>query len=202
MNPLLLATCLLGAPANPNPWQEVDESNGITVWAREVPSSSIREVKAEAIVNLPMEQIWAVLRDVTQYVDFMPYVVEAKVLGPAPGGGTIEYQLLDPPLVDKRDYALTVTLEHGPTLTTWRRRWSATKDQGPPLREGVVRLTICEGAWTLERLGSRSTRVEYYLYTDPGGSIPAWMANKANTTSVPTLLDAVRQRAADPTWRR
>jgi ribosome-associated toxin RatA of RatAB toxin-antitoxin module len=198
---VLLVAAALTTPPNPNPWQELDESNGITVWAREVKGTSVREVKAEAIVNQPIERLWQVLADVPKYVEFMPYVVEARELGPAPGGGMLEYQLLDPPLVDRRDYALTVTVEHGPTRTTWRRSWTPAKGLGPPRQDGVVRLEICDGSWTLERLGSRSTRVEYYLFTDPGGSIPAWIANKANTTSVPALLDAVRQRAADPTWK-
>ncbi len=63
-------------------------------------------------------------------------------------------------------------------------------------------MTVCDGTWTVERLGSQSTRLEYWLYTDPGGSIPTWIANKANNTSVPDLLDAVRKRAHDPQWKK
>ncbi len=201
---LAIAVALCAPPGlrdNPNPWIETKESDGLRVWTREVPSSSIREVKAEAVVNQPIARLWEVLADVPRYTEFMPYVVEARVLETVGATQALEYQLLDPPLVDKRDYALLVTVEHGEQLTVWRRSWTVAAGKGPPLRDGVIRLQVCDGTWTLEKLGSRSTRVEYYLYTDPGGSIPAWIANKANTTSVPALLDAVRQRARDPEWR-
>ena len=56
---------------------------------------------------------------------------------------------------------------------------------------------VNEGSWTLEALdGGRRTRATYYLYTDPGGSIPKWIANKANTMALPDLFEAIRKRAA------
>jgi len=70
------------------------------------------------------------------------------------------------------------------------------------LRDGVVRISTCEGYWSLERLSPASTRVIYWLYTDPGGSIPAWIANKANKTSVPDLMRAVPRALAQPEWQR
>jgi hypothetical protein len=59
-----------------------------------------------------------------------------------------------------------------------------------------------KGNWTIEKLTDTQTRITYYLYTDPGGSIPNWIANKANKQSVPDLLDAVRKRAANPAYKR
>ena len=45
------------------------------------------------------------------------------------------------------------------------------------------------------------THLTYWLYTDPGGSIPNWIANKANTISLPDVMRAIAKRAEDPTWK-
>ena len=48
--------------------------------------------------------------------------------------------------------------------------------------------------WKLEsRDNGTQTFVTYYLFTDPGGAIPGWVANRANTTAVPNVLLAVRR---------
>jgi hypothetical protein len=200
---LLLPTLAAAAPVNPNAWEEVKNSDGIRVIARDVPGSNIRELQAEAVVAATAETIWAVVSDVPHYTEFMPYVIEtALVPGDAGPNGRYEYQLIDPPLVDKRDYTLKVVSEEKPAEGKYRRDWVPANDKGPGLKDSVVRVTICEGFWQVERLTDKTARVTYWLYTDPGGNIPAWMANKANTTSVPDLMRAVRSRSLNPKWRR
>jgi len=46
--------------------------------------------------------------------------------------------------------------------------------------------------------GGKRTRATYALFTDPGGSIPSFIANKANTTALPDLFAAVRKLSAAP----
>ena len=59
-----------------------------------------------------------------------------------------------------------------------------------------MRLTRISGSWTLEPLeGGRRTRAVYRLLTDPGGSIPGFIANRANTSALPRLFAQVRKRA-------
>ena len=187
---------------NPNPWQEVNKNDNVVVWAREVPHSNVREVRAEGIINAPAERVWEVLGDNTHFVDFMPYVVETHVVAPNGSGGHYEYTLLNPPLVSKRDYTLDVTLLEDPDGGAYIRSWTTANHKGPPPQDGTVRLEVVEGNWTLERIDPTHTRATYTLHTDPGGSIPGWMANKANTTSLPDLINAVRHRSLDPNWHR
>ena len=63
-------------------------------------------------------------------------------------------------------------------------------------RPGVVRVKLDTGSWLLEpREGGKKTFVTYYLHTDPGGSLPAWVADKANKSSMPDVMRAVRKQA-------
>ena len=184
--------------ANTNVWDEVYKSDGITVWTRDVPKSSIREVKAQAIIDLDMQSIWAVLDDVPHYKEFMPYIEAAKILPNRIEGGYYVYQHIAPPFVNERDYTVKVVFTKTDTL--WQRRWTSANEIGPKEKESLVRVKINKGNWTLKKLGPKKTLLCYWLYTNPGGSIPAWIANKANKTSVPHLLKAVRSRAIDPKW--
>ena len=66
-----------------------------------------------------------------------------------------------------------------------------------PEKDGIVRVKINTGAWILAPLaGGKRTRITYRVSTNPGGSIPTWLANKSNTTAIPDLFKAVRKRAA------
>ena len=198
-----LALLLLAVPDNPNAWTEVNNDDGIRVWARDVPGSNIREVKAESVIAAPAETVWAVVNDQPHYTEFMPYAKEVRVFSEDAGtNARYEYQLIDPPLVSRRDYTLQATFDANPAEGRYRRSWTAANDKGPKPRQDVVRVTVCEGYWQIERLTDKTARVTYWLYTDPGGSVPTWMANKANTTSVPNLMRAVRNRSLNPNWRR
>jgi hypothetical protein len=200
MNALWLL--LLTALPNPNPWQAIKDSDGVQVWARAVPDSPVREVKAQSVIEAPVSRVWYVLGDLEHYTEFMPYVEEARVLSSAGADARYEYLRLDPPLVSKRDYVLKTTLEINEQTGVYVRRFQAISDRGPPPQDGTVRLNLVDGSWTLERIDATHTLATYWLHTDPGGSLPAWITNKANNTSVPDLLAAVRQRSLNPAWKR
>lgn len=201
--PIIVSLAVIAAVGtNPNPWQEAHSTPDITVYTREVPESNIREVKAESIITAPLERVWDVITDIEHFTEYLPYVIEARVIAQGKGDSRFEYLRLDPPLVSKRDYTLKVTSEKDPVKGKFVRQWTAANDQGPPPREDSVRLKICDGSWTLERLDDKRTRITYWLYTDPGGSVPGWLANKANTRSLPDLLHAVQMRSVDPAWTR
>lgn len=200
---LILAALLFAAPENPNAWNEVKNDEGTRVFARDVPGSNIREVKVEAVIAAPAERVWAVVTDQEHYVEFMPYVVEVQILGADAGPGSrYEHHLVDPPVVSRRDYTLKATLETNAAEGRYRRSWTVANENGPAPIDGVVRVKTADGYWQVERLTAESAKVTYWLYTDPGGSVPGWAANKANTTSVPNMIRAVRQRSLNPKWRR
>jgi ribosome-associated toxin RatA of RatAB toxin-antitoxin module len=192
----------MAAPEGPAAWELVnEEADGVRVFRRDAAASDLAEAKAELIVNLPAERIWKVILDIESYPQFMPYVEEIKVMA-ADATGRYVYHRIDPPLVDGREYTLRMIDTVDSAKGIWLRSWSLADDKGPPPREDQVHLKVSDGSWRLEKLGTTSTRVTYWVYTDPGGSIPTWIANKANTISLPDVMRAVAQRAKDPTWKR
>jgi ribosome-associated toxin RatA of RatAB toxin-antitoxin module len=200
MQLLLVLVTMFAAEATEAPWEQANDKNGIRVWVRDVPGESVREVKGEKTVAASVARIIEVLADVEHYTEFMPYVEEARVLERF-DGGHYEYQVLNPPFVSRRDLVVKLTYTTDAATGIYRRIWVETTTQAPPVRSGIVRLQVNRGGWTLEPLGNGQTRVTYFVHTDPGGSLPTWIANKANTSSIPDLLKAVESRAQNPSWK-
>ena len=201
----VLAIVLAQAPAvadNPHPWKELRSGPNMRLWSRDVENSEVREVRATSIIPAPPERVWEVITDIDHYTEFMPYIIEGRVVAKDDDGSQLEYMRLEPPLVDKRDYTLKLTSHQDPEKGVYSRHWTTSNDRGPPPRSDHIRLELCDGSWTLRRTPDGKTQVTYWLYTNPGGSVPAWIANQANTRSLPDLLKAVHKRSVDPSWTR
>jgi polyketide cyclase/dehydrase/lipid transport protein len=194
-----LSLLVLLAGANETAWQQVARDDGIIVLARKPEGGSVAEVKATALVEAPPHDVWRVIRDYTNYTKTMPYTDESRVLASEQDGKVIVFHcLVNAPLVDKRDFIIRIRDE-----SDWKdgkgflkTAWTVTTDGAPAEREDVVRVKLNDGYWLLEpREEGKKTFVTYYLYTDPGGSLPKWIADKANKTSVPDVLRAVRKHS-------
>ena len=70
-------------------------------------------------------------------------------------------------------------------LTASAREWTAK----------AVQVTRTEGGWFLVDLGDGRTLVEYVVASDPGGAIPAGVANRFAASGIAGTLDAMRRLA-------
>ena len=202
MTSLLLLSLVVLAAAEPH-WEQSADVDGIKIFARQRPDAEVREMKAISLVDATPHEIWDAIRDYDNYTKTMPYTVEAKVLSKEQGGKLIYfYSRLDMPLVSSRDYIIKIVDE-----SAWKDgmgflkvSWTAANDKDAlvPLKEGVVRVRINDGYWLLEpREDGKKTLATYYLYTSPGGSIPNWIADKANGIAVPKVILAIKKIVAE-----
>jgi hypothetical protein len=199
--PLLTALLLAQPIAYTEPWVDTGESNGVHVWYRDIEAENGRQIKGQTVIPVAPAQVWAVLEDVAHYVEFMPYLKELRVLEET-AAACLVYERVDPPVVDARDYTVRVEREANLETQTYRRSWTLANDKGPPPREGTVRVIVNAGGYVLEPHGPNETLITYTLLTNPGGSIPHWLAKRANSSSVPDLLNAIRHRSVDASWKR
>jgi hypothetical protein len=109
----------------------------------------------------------------------------------------VAYARLDFPVVDDRDYTITVVdekklAEDG--TGEYVQRWNVA-DGVLPERDGVVRLKYNEGTWEVTPKGEGKTHIVYKFTVDPGGSIPSWLAGFGQKDGVLNTLKAVQERA-------
>jgi len=187
-----------GLAAEPR-WEIATQKEGITVFARKAEGENIAEVKAVGLIQAPCEEVWKILIDLDNYTRNMPYTEVARSLGSEDNGKTLYfYTVLNAPFVSRRDYVLKME-----DVSEWKEgkgflklRWSVAKDanQRVPPKAGMVRLTLSEGYWLLEpRDAGKTTFATYYLLTDGGGSLPAWIVNRANKTAAPDVILGIRR---------
>jgi hypothetical protein len=79
--------------------------------------------------------------------------------------------------------------------------WKQANEKGPPEKPGVFRVKLVNGSWLLEPNGPNKTRATYYVFTDSGITVPAFLANTISETGITKLFAAVRKQTKNPKYQ-
>jgi Polyketide cyclase / dehydrase and lipid transport len=184
-------------------WVQINSNQNLTVYAKDRPGSSIKELRAVGLVDAPSWVILNLLDEVADYPDFMPYTTKAQLIERRTHD-TIIYFRWDPPLIGARDVTVAVTqssTKRADGKTNYQLHWEPSSTAGPAPSAGVTRITLDEGSWKLEPTeDGRKTTVIYDLFTDGGGGLPAFVINMANRQSVNDLFQAIRKQVTLPKY--
>jgi Polyketide cyclase / dehydrase and lipid transport len=184
-------------------WVQINSNQNLTVYAKDRPGSSIKELRAVGLVDAPSSVILNVLDEVADYPDFMPYTTKAQLIERRAHGAVIYFRW-DPPLIGARDVTVALTkssTQRGDGKTSYQLRWEPISTAGPAPSPGVIRITLDEGSWKLEPTeDGKKTTVIYDLFTDGGGGLPAFVINLANRQSVNDLFQAIRKQVTLPKY--
>jgi ribosome-associated toxin RatA of RatAB toxin-antitoxin module len=192
MRRLLCALVLLSLPARAD-WEKFADKEGVLVEWRKIDASRVREIRATGIVEQPLAKLVAALRDLEHFPEFMPPTKEVEILSGQSDHRQI-HVTIDPSWVQRRDYCLDVTWAQSATYA--ESRWYQIWDGCPPPKKNVVRHSRTEGTWRLYALDERRTRVEYQAITDPAGSIPAWIVDRATAKQMRGMYQSLEKRAS------
>ena len=192
---VLVVLLLVATPvAADDGWQRVDEEHGVVVDAREVPGSSLHEVRASIHSALAPATIAAVVWRYEEHDRFVPRLAHAEVVRDVGPDERIVYEQLAIPLLKDRDVVLRARRQTAADGTI-DIRTTAIDGEGPPATSRFVRVQTSEGHWQLTPADG-GTDVVYDIRTDVGGAVPAWIVNRAQREAVPDLVKAILDRAA------
>ena len=196
------ATLVAEPDATPGEWKLISTSDNVALYRRSRPGPGHYESKAIGEIAAPTAIVHAVIDDAESYSRFMPYTVECRVLK-REGDSILTYQRISAPLVSDRDYTLRVrttsrTVDGG---TSYLSRWKTENGLGPAERPGIVRVGLCEGGWLLEPVGPNLTRATYSIYTDSGGTIPAFIKNVGSQIGIRKIFAAIRKQVRNPKYK-
>ncbi len=178
--PLLLAT-IFGPnfinAQDTNGWIFKNEKEGVKVYYRK--TSDVYELKLITSLKVSLSGLVTLLSEVDNYPKWGYKVTESRELKKISEWETYYYSKLDFPWpLDDRDIVVRSKMEQDPVT----RRITATSVSEPdfiPANKGVVRMRNAHTSWTLLPGPGGWTYVEYYIYSDPGGSLPDWLVNMA-----------------------
>ncbi|MGV3625949.1 MAG: SRPBCC family protein [Archangium sp.] len=188
----LFTTLVLGA----DDWDTVVKGP-IVVKNRSITGTSVKEVWAEGEMNAPALHVEDVLTDIASLSSFMPFMKDAHVIGEPNDDGSLNvYTLIELPIVGKRDYIQKLAFPSRIARDgVFRAEWSSQPEFTPKVK-GVIRIVNNAGHWLVTPLDDgKRCRVEYQFTVDPGGVIPAFIANIGNNKGVNDTYAAVQKEA-------
>lgn len=182
-------------------WKLSAQEKNVVIYSRPRPGSQLKEFKAVGPIDAPTGAVCAVIDDFQNYPKFMPYTTECRLIK-RDSDSIVGYQRLSPKVCADRDYTLRVWKKSWASTDglVFLSHWSPANELGPPEKKGVVRVKLCEGKWLLEPDGTTKTRATYFIYTDTGGFIPSFIANRISVTGITKLFAAVRKQVKDPKY--
>ena len=184
-------------------WKLASDSGGVAIYTRPRPGSGLKQFKAIGEIAAPTRTVRDVVADVDAYPRFMPFIVEARLVK-REKNSFLTYQRLSPPFCSERDYTIRM-IESSRTSNaglTYSYRWEQANAFGPAEKPRIVRVKNCEGTWLLETLSPNKTRVTYFINTDNGGGIPAFIANTGSRIAIGKMFAGIRNQIKDPKYKR
>jgi hypothetical protein len=185
------------APAREAVWSPVAEEDGIVVTSRPSERSPLPIFRGVAQVDAPLLEVLAVVTDAERHREWVFACSASALVAKTSDVTGIVYNRSDTPWpVPDRDVVLDSRVE----LVDGERevivRFVATEHPDRPPTEGVVRMTYLEGHYHLWAEDDAHTRVEYQVDSDPGGSLPTWLATRGTRDMPLETLRSLRAQVA------
>jgi hypothetical protein len=171
---LLVVLFTFSAAAQDN-WKLVKEETGIKVYTKFESGSEYKAFKAEMQVSCKIENIIAVLKNSDSINN---WIVNCKGIKLLKTEGNDQFYYIETSLpfpFKNRDMVYQFQY-----IGINSDRVKVNVIGIPhyiPAREGIVRMAKTNGYWLLTSVDSNKTSVTYQMHVEPGGLIPAWLAN-------------------------
>ena len=178
INKFLLLILLLKIPFPESDWNLKKDKDGIKIYTRSIEGSSFDEFRGiTTIENSSLEEVLSVIFDVKNYETLFPDCMNPKVLKQDGKYYDIHYiQVKAPWPVKNRD---TVYEQKAVVDENGKHAFVSLKPLPDFIAEDkdFVRIREGSGFWELDEDEGNNVKVTYQFHGEPGGDIPAWLAN-------------------------
>lgn len=186
-------TVLMASAAQADDWQVAKDEAGIKVSLSEVSGSQYKAYRGVTTIKASVAKLRGLQEDVAGACAWIHECKTQKLLKLEGLKSWTYTQFNTPWPVTPRDSVLMVTTEVGADGSLTR------KLEGQPTyipeEKGFVRVAQVEGFWKFVPKGENQTEVTYQVHTEPGGSVPSWVANKFVVDAPFDTLKALKGKA-------
>ncbi|MFO0596071.1 MAG: START domain-containing protein [Myxococcaceae bacterium] len=197
LTPALLSLALTAAPE----WKKVDETDGVVTESRPVEGSGFVELRLTTTTTRTVDSLCDAAYGDGKFDPEEPDLKSRKILSEGPDE-RVTYDQISPPLVANRDYAVRATRKHfpdGSCVTDFK----AANELAPEVPKGWVRVAKVAGEWRFEPIATGKdagkTRVTYVVFSDPGGSVPPFLAEGSRRKFALRWIKMILSRGKDAT---
>ena len=176
-------------------WTVAKQADGIKVSLSEVSGSNYKAYQGVTTIKAPLAKVRALQEDVAGACAWIHECKSQKLLKHEGDQSWTYTQFNTPWPVTPRDSIIHVTTSEGADGSLTRKLEGVPKYL--PEEKGYVRVAEVQGFWKLVPKGD-ATEVTYQVHTEPGGSVPAMVANKFVVDAPFNTLKALKERAEKP----
>lgn len=187
----LMALVATGAQAED--WQTAKDQDGITVSLAAIPGSDYKAYRGVTTIKAPLAKVKALQEDAAGACAWIHECKLQKLLKTEGDKSWTYTQFNTPWPVTPRDSVMEITTVQGADGSLTRNLKEVPTYM--PEEKGFVRVAQVDGFWKLVPKGADSTEVTYQVHTEPGGSVPSFVANKFVVDAPFNTLKALREKA-------
>lgn len=191
---LLSINFVLADKLSAQPWTFVKEKDGIKIFTRIEPNSSLKSFRGEVIIHAPFERVCGILGNPKNNDWWDKVISDVKVLG-YEEHKFIRYYLIYhlPWPFANRDLVSETRITSDPV--TGAKFYIAKPLSGVvPEKPNLVRIEKYQQIWTVQPMDKGNVRVILEGSFDPGGNIPLWVSNMVITQTPFKIMHALRER--------
>lgn len=196
MTAVVGVSMLLAGVAHAEDWQVAKDKDGIQVSLSDIAGSKYKAYRGTTVIKAPLAKVRTLQEDAAGACAWIHECKQQKLLKHEGDDAWTYTQFNTPIMVTPRDSVLKVTTMVGADGSVTR------KLQGVPTyipeEAGFVRVTQVDGYWKLTPKSADSTEVTYQVHTEPGGSVPSWVANKFVVDAPFETLKSLKALAEKP----
>lgn len=159
-------------------WVEMNSENGLTVYKTDIPNSNLLGFKLKGTVDANIRDLMTNIRDVERSVEWTPELLKKITIENLSDIEALTYSVNNLPWpISDRDFIL-----HNKLYLSKKKKLlfvisKSVEHKDYPHKKDLVRAWIHYSNMGLRPLGEKKTFVEWTLFVDPKGNIPAWLVN-------------------------
>jgi hypothetical protein len=160
-----------------NAWEVERSRGGIEVQTRENQGIEFKEFRGVTTIKASLNSIVALIHDTESYPNWYYNCTEAKSLKKVSSAEGFNYSITETPWpTDDRDSIIHYkrTQDAETKIVTMQLKGVTNYIKQ---KSDLVRIQKLEGHWILSPLPDNKVEVTLQMLADPGGNIPAWLAN-------------------------
>lgn len=158
-------------------WTLKTNEDGIQLYTKSVPASPYKALKTVCTLQTSLSSVAAVLLDVERSKEWVYGTSSSRLLKQETPSVVIFYAEMGMPWpVTNRDFIVKISLTQDPVSKSITVLAENQPDYLPEKKK-LVRIHSSSGKWLIDPLPNGRVRVEYQLYVDPGGNVPAALVN-------------------------
>jgi len=159
-------------------WDALGTKSGVQVERKVMPDSPLFAFRGEGTFDVDIGRLVSVLKNADIAVEWVDLMTEHTVLKQVGENKNLIYESYGLPWpISDRDYLMHEQYNYDDAKKVFTISYESVEDAAKPPREDHVRAMAFRTFWRLTMVDSDTTHVEVEVFTDPKGSLPAWLIN-------------------------